>query len=351
MRQHVTEYIRMASGAYRRYEQGVDENPKEFFDLGNVIPGWDVVAQNFGAYKSDGQGYLTTTTSPNFAARVFQKQGTDEIVISFRGTDDFEKDLSDNLGFLFTPMLQQARDAEALVEAVIQQLSVPPTVPQITFTGHSLGGGLAAMMAVRYDKEATVFNPAPYSLVIDAAVRGDVLDGGSLIDDIQAEARARDKIHVHQLEGEALSGGLADSVYASLQHYLLLAGSVVGRPREELVDYLRDPFPGVVTDRPFDPVGFYGSFLDILGLEEAKNLHAIDLLALMEVRHFANTGSNKLGDLFDQLPTIAGSAIDNSVAGPDNEGGSPNFAVLLRALAYDDAFETVAKEGAYTGYN
>ena len=38
-------------------------------------------------------------------------------------------------------------------------------------------------------------------------------------------------------------------------------------------------------------------------------------------------------------------------AGPDNEGDSPDFTVLLRALAYNDAFETVAKEGAYTEYN
>ena len=342
---NVAEYVRMASGAYERY----DENGKEFFDLGNATTGWVAITDPFSdpfALQPDQQGYIANEQT-GFAARVFRKQGTDEFVISFRGTDDFEKDLSDNLGFLFTPMLQQARDAEALVQAVINELPGA----DITFTGHSLGGGLAAMMAVRYDKEATVFNPAPYSLVIDAAVRGDVLDGGSLIDDIQAEARARDKIHVYQLEGEALSGGLADSVYASLQHYLLLAGSVVGRPREELVDYLRDPFPGVVTDRPFDPVGFYGSFLDILGLEKAINLHAIDLMALMEVRHFSNTGSNKLGDLFDQLPTIAGGTIDNSIAGPFNETGVPDFIVLLRALTYNDAFETVAKEGAYTEYN
>ena len=91
--------------------------------------------------------------------------------------------------------------------------------------------------------------------------------------------------------------------------------------------------------------------VDILGIEEAINLHAVDLLALMEVRHFANTGSNKLGDLFDQLPTIAGGAIDNSVAGPDNEGGGPDFTALLRALAYSDAVGKGAKDGGYTSYN
>ena len=223
---------------------------------------------------------------------------------------------------------------------------------QITFTGHSLGGGLAAMMAVRYDMDATVFNPAPYSLVINEALRSAILDGGDLITDTVAAQRAADRIDVYQMEGEILSNGLASLGYDAAQLALLIAGGLglIINPQDIEGD-ISDPFPGTVTTRPYDAEGFSGWFVDILGIEEAINLHAVDLLALMEVRHFANTGSNKLGDLFDQLPTMAGGAIDNSVAGPDNEGGNPNFAVLLRALAYNDAFETVAKEGAYTDYN
>jgi hypothetical protein len=34
----------------------------------------------------------------------------------------------------------------------------------ITFTGHSLGGGLASLMAVLFDKQATVFDEAPFQL-------------------------------------------------------------------------------------------------------------------------------------------------------------------------------------------
>ena len=223
---------------------------------------------------------------------------------------------------------------------------------QITFTGQSLGGGLAAIMAVRYDMDATVFNPAPYSLVINEALRSAILDGGDLITDTVAAQRAADRIDVYQMEGEILSNGLASLGYDAAQLARLIAGrlGIIINPQDIEGD-ISDPFPGTVTTRPYDAEGFSGWFVDILGIEEAINLHAVDLLALMEVRHFANTGSNKLGDLFDQLPTMAGGAIDNSVAGPDNEGGNPNFAVLLRALAYNDAFETVAKEGAYTDYN
>jgi hypothetical protein len=34
----------------------------------------------------------------------------------------------------------------------------------ISFTGHSLGGGLASLMAVFFDKPATVFDQAPFAL-------------------------------------------------------------------------------------------------------------------------------------------------------------------------------------------
>lgn len=37
----------------------------------------------------------------------------------------------------------------------------------ITFTGHSLGGGLAAMMAVLFDRPAKVFAPAPFGMSVN----------------------------------------------------------------------------------------------------------------------------------------------------------------------------------------
>ncbi len=34
----------------------------------------------------------------------------------------------------------------------------------ISFTGHSLGGGIASLMAVFFNKQATVFDEAPFQL-------------------------------------------------------------------------------------------------------------------------------------------------------------------------------------------
>ena len=37
---------------------------------------------------------------------------------------------------------------------------------EISFTGHSLGGGLASIMAILFDKKAVVFDPAPFKAAV-----------------------------------------------------------------------------------------------------------------------------------------------------------------------------------------
>lgn len=38
----------------------------------------------------------------------------------------------------------------------------------MSFTGHSLGGGLAALMAMFFDKQAVTFDPAPFRKTIES---------------------------------------------------------------------------------------------------------------------------------------------------------------------------------------
>ncbi len=84
-----------------------------------------------------------------FAYAVFQGSAH-EIVISYRGSDD-GVDWLTNLGLTSTQELQAAQIA---VQYINQGANV-------SFTGHSLGGGLAATMAVWFNRPATVFDPAP----------------------------------------------------------------------------------------------------------------------------------------------------------------------------------------------
>jgi Ca2+-binding RTX toxin-like protein len=102
-----------------------------------------------------------------FSARAYQGPGN-EIVISYAGT---EFNLNDNItgglvdfGNGNIPLAigrygEQAFQAALLYEQVQARFG---SAANITFTGHSLGGGLAGLMAVWFDRPATVFAPAPF---------------------------------------------------------------------------------------------------------------------------------------------------------------------------------------------
>ena len=107
-----------------------------------------------------------TQGASGFAYAVFQST-SGEIVISYRGTDAFwSGDMLANIGFS-----AQERQAAAVAAAYINQGL------NVTFTGHSLGGGLAATMSVWFDRPAIVFDPAPS----ESAARS-----SSLVDDVIA---------------------------------------------------------------------------------------------------------------------------------------------------------------------
>ena len=60
---------------------------------------------------------------------------------------------------------------EQIVDAARFYLDVYNANPNagISFTGHSLGGGLAALMAVYFDRAAQTFDPAPFARSVDSS--------------------------------------------------------------------------------------------------------------------------------------------------------------------------------------
>jgi len=96
-----------------------------------------------------------------FAYGVFRNEATQEIAISFRGTDTMMgPDGINDLGLALGTSASQAIQAAKVYLAVLEAYG-----PNITFTGHSLGGGLASLMAVFFDRPAIVFDPAPFEAV------------------------------------------------------------------------------------------------------------------------------------------------------------------------------------------
>jgi len=100
-------------------------------------------------------------SASGFEARVFSNGS--ETVIAYAGTDLVSWDMLANVELAAGAYSEQFERA-AMVYAAVKQ----STDQQISFTGHSLGGGLAALMGVYFDKTAVTFDQAPFFL---AAVR------------------------------------------------------------------------------------------------------------------------------------------------------------------------------------
>lgn len=122
-------------------------------------------------------GYETRTSG--FEATYF-KNGN-QIVIAFAGTNtsffsqtgdtlrDVIADLELGLGNINEQLLQAA-------EYYMYVKSLPENVgAEITFTGHSLGGGLAALMGVLFNEKAVVFDPAPFVNALNDTVKNAIL--------------------------------------------------------------------------------------------------------------------------------------------------------------------------------
>lgn len=105
-------------------------------------------------------------TSGGFEAVSFQRGS--EIVISYAGTDPTSlTDLWTNI------VIATGFVAEQLEQAALYYMQVKAANPSatISFTGHSLGGGLAALMGVMFDEPAVTFNQAPFSNSASSGIR------------------------------------------------------------------------------------------------------------------------------------------------------------------------------------
>ena len=136
----------MAAGSYWDVRKGAI-NPQTGKDTDNDAPvpvGWKVLTQ----YDISASGAnAALTNSSGFSARVYQNISTQEIVISYAGTEFG----LDRLGFYNDfingniPMALGSYSEQAYLAAdLYQRVKANPLLSDnISFTGHSLGGGLA----------------------------------------------------------------------------------------------------------------------------------------------------------------------------------------------------------------
>jgi hypothetical protein len=93
------------------------------------------------------------------------------IVISYAGTGPGLSDWDANSG------LALGLGSGQLREAALYYLEVKSANPGVTisFTGHSLGGGLAALMGVFFDEQAVTFDQAPFANSASSSIRDDLV--------------------------------------------------------------------------------------------------------------------------------------------------------------------------------
>ncbi len=108
-----------------------------------------------------------THDQPSGFEAVAYRKG-DEIVIAFAGTDQWKDWLTNFVLFASPWAAAQLEKAAAFYAGIRQQYGEGVTY---SFTGHSLGGGLAALMGVLFDQKAVTFDQAPFRLSANNDVR------------------------------------------------------------------------------------------------------------------------------------------------------------------------------------
>ncbi|WP_321395894.1 tandem-95 repeat protein [Emcibacter sp.] len=207
---------------------------------------------------------------------------------------------------------------------------------KLTVTGHSLGGGLAGMMAVRYEVDAVVFDPAPYGFVLDEAVQGAMYSNENVIDYYLANQRAKQHITTYNLKGEFLSTWWMENLVVfvnSLSTYFGL--------QDEDEATLETTLPWLAKETheiTFSGEGLWHNLLLALDFESPAARHAIDILALLLNRGVDSGDGRDFTSLLERLPYIVNTSLNGDIDGPLNNLDKPDWTVLFRALVDNDDF-------------
>ena len=136
-------YAMMSANAYKK------KNGRLRFNLKKL--GWKQVDLNGKITNKPAKVHKFS----GLAYNIYEKTGTNKVVFAFRGTDGKNDYLWANLSIPpFNIQYRQARKA-------IKKYLNANKEKRIVATGHSLGGGLALSVSVRYGINAFTFDPSP----------------------------------------------------------------------------------------------------------------------------------------------------------------------------------------------
>lgn len=146
-------YAILADSVYwdvrKENNEGSQDKPDRSKSNWTLIPSdWKLIKEESGSGQ---QGRADNPHLQGFTARAYQNMTTNEIVIAYAGTED----ITGIDGKIDVELAAGISSVQANYAALFYH-EVKHKYPDadISFTGHSLGGGLAGLMGIYFDKAA-----------------------------------------------------------------------------------------------------------------------------------------------------------------------------------------------------